>query len=274
MVGGQTVLKISVTSLECSRLSYHREADFLPFKFLLLKPRAWSGEEGILSAEGTEKVCPEPQPLRSPGRRSSPGQEEGTFEASAGMVAPLAQLKTPHLPSWLLRKGQLHPWAGQWADSPVAGVGSLWSRQSRSRGACEQGGRAALPLLRVLARTAEAATLVDPQDFPGNVGDSGRQWTTGGPDLPWPPEGDELEMTQKALESRVQGTLPSHPKPLPRGALGLQAMVFAQSSQDWVRLCFEAQYGCGQRSPVFHTCPKRDAADLGMQNSSVYSNLN
>lgn len=79
--------------------------------------------------------------------------------------------------------------------------------------------------------------LVDPQNFPWKCGDSGRQWTTDGPDLPWLPEGDKLEMIQEVLSLRATGHSSSHPKSFPRGSgFAGPPVVFAQFlSQNRVR---------------------------------------
>ena len=135
-------------------------------------------------------------------------------------------------------------WTGRRADGSCGRSWFLWSRQSRSTGACEPG-REGGPLLPLRSwQGQQELELVDPQDFPWKHGDSGWQWTMDGPDLPWLPEEDELEMIQKALNLRAIGHSSSHPKSLPQGSgFAGPPMVFAQFlSQDRLRFCFEAQY--------------------------------
>ena len=100
-------------------------------------------------------------------------------------------------------------WTGRRADSSRGRSWFLWSRQSRSTGACEQG-REGGPLLPLRSwQGQQELELVDPQDFPWKHGDSGWQWTMDGPDLPWLPEEDELEkQAEKSLrhgEIKVSG---------------------------------------------------------------------
>lgn len=149
---------------------------------------------------------------------SSPGQEEGTLRPQLGWwpLLPSSRLLTCPLGFW--SEGQLHAWAGQWADSSRGRSWFLWSRQSRSRGACEQGREGGpLPLLRVLARTAEAAT----RRSPGLPLETWRQWPAvddGRARLAMATRGRRAGNDPEGSESRGTGHSPSHPKPLPRGS--------------------------------------------------------
>lgn len=190
------------------------------------------------------------------------GQEEGTLRPQLGRwpLLPSSRLPSPALLASRVKVSSTRG-PGSGLTAPMAGVGSCGPGRAEAEGHVNRGGRAVLFRCSGSWQGQRNPQLVDSQDFPWKRGDGGRQWTTGGPDLPWPPEGDELEMTQKALNLGVQGTLPHTPS-LSRGALGLQAacglcpVPFTGLGKVLLRgsVC-----GCGQRSPVFHTCPKRDA---------------